>query len=401
MPVNLAPMGALTPIDGIAIGVGATEEKGDRPNLAVFRMTDVGAVGGVFTPNGFRAPPVRLAERRMGRTRALVVNSGNANAATGERGMRDAEATCARVAAALGVQAEEVAPFSTGVIGEFLNMAAIARGVDGATANLGRHDWADVARAIMTTDTVPKGASAVFEAGGATVHATGVVKGSGMIAPRMATMLAFLGTDAAISAAVAADLAGDLAARGFNRVSVDGDTSTNDAFVVMATGASGAAPVATRQSAEYAELLDALTPLAIDLAQRVARDGEGVTKFVTLVVEGPETAICHEVARSIAQSPLVRTALFASDPNWGRVCMAIGNSAGFAVPGATSLRFDDVLVMADGAPSPTYSEAAAAQVMAQDEFTMRVTIGQPATSETYWISDLSEEYVRINAAYRT
>ena len=401
MPVNLPAIGELLPIDGIALGAGATGEKGGRLNVAVLTLAPGAVAGGVFTQNAFRAPPVIVAEERMGRLRALVINSGNANAATGGRGLADAKATCAHVAARLGVAATAVAPFSTGVIGEFLNVDALVRGVDAALANTRADGWADAARAIMTTDTAPKAASLRTEVPGGAIRATGMVKGAGMIAPNMATMLAFLATDAAVAPPVARRLTRDLAERSFNRITVDGDTSTNDCFVVIATGAAALPLVADEGDARYAALLDALTPLAVDLAQRIVRDAEGATKFVTIRVQGADTERCLRVACTIANSPLVKTALFASDPNWGRFCMAIGNADARLDATTVSLFLDDVQVLAGGMRAPDYTEEAGTGVMAKDEFTVRVTLGPGAATETVWTSDLSHDYVRINADYRS
>ena len=402
MPVNLPALGALLPIDGVQVGAGATGEKGGRLNVAVFQLATGAVAGGVFTQNAFRAPPVAVAEQRMGPVRALVINSGNANAATGERGLADAKATCAHIAAHLGVAENAVAPFSTGVIGEFLNMDALARGVDAALANARPDGWLDAAQAIMTTDTAPKAASLRAEVDGGAVHATGIVKGAGMIAPNMATMLAFLATDAAVSSSVARRLARDLAERSFNRVTVDGDTSTNDCFVVMASGAAAAPPVLDADENRYMELLEALTPLAVDLAQRIVRDAEGATKFVTVRVQGGDSdERCLRVAQTIANSPLVKTALFASDPNWGRFCMAIGNADPRIDAAAVDLFLDDVRVLEGGMRAAEYTEAAGAAVMARDEFTVRVRLGPGDAAQTVWTSDLSHDYVRINADYRT
>ena len=401
MAVNLPPLGDLLPIDGVLVGAGATGEKDGRLNVAVLQLAEGAAAAGVFTQNAFRAPPVVLAQRRMGGLRALVINSGNANAATGERGMADAKATCARVAARLEVPETSVAPFSTGVIGEFLNLDSLAVGVDAALAAARPEGWADAARAIMTTDTAPKAASWCAKVGGAPIRATGMVKGAGMIAPKMGTMLAFLATDAALAVPAAKRLAWDLANRSFNNVTVDGDTSTNDCFVVMATGTSAAPFVTDEYAYHYSHLLDALTPLAVDLAQRIVRDAEGATKFVTIRVQGPNSEDCERVARTIANSPLVKTALFASDPNWGRFCMAIGNADADVDPGAVSLHLDDVLVLEGGMRAADYTEAAGAEVMARDEFTVRVRIGPGSIEHTMWTSDLSHDYVCINADYRT
>ncbi|MDE0190600.1 MAG: bifunctional glutamate N-acetyltransferase/amino-acid acetyltransferase ArgJ [Gammaproteobacteria bacterium] len=404
MAVNLPPMGELLPIEGIRLGSAEAGVKySDRLDLAVVLLDAGSTVGGVFTRSAFQAAPVVVARQRVGAARALVVNSGNANAATGNRGLVDARSTCAHLASRIGVSDTEVLPFSTGVIGEFLDMDAMRRGIDAAVGVARPDGWADAARAIMTTDTAPKAVSTEGMVGSHPIRATGMVKGSGMIRPDMATMLAFLGTDAAVSANAVQSLARDLAESSLNRVTVDGDTSTNDAFVLMATGRARGAPVTGRDDAGYGELLEALTPLAVELAQRTARDGEGATKFVTVrVEEGRSSAACLAIAYTIAHSPLVKTAIFAGDPNWGRFCMAIGRSG---VPGldpdAVDLYLDDVCVARGGLVADDYTEEAGAAAMAKDEFTVRVTLGQGDVSETVWTNDLSYEYIRINAEYRT
>ncbi len=403
MAVNLPPLGDLHPIDGIKLGTAAAGIRyQDRDDLAAIVLGAGAVVGGVFTTSAYRAAPVMVASERLGNARALVINSGNANAATGERGLADARASAAHLAAKLGVAEDEVLPFSTGVIGEFLNMAAMREGIDTALAARSANGWEAAARAIMTTDTAPKAVSVKGRVQGAEVSATGMVKGSGMIRPDMATMLAFLGTDATLSPAAATNLARDLAERSFNRLTIDGDTSTNDSFVVMASGRAGPT-IDVPQSAAYAELRELLTPLVVELAERTVRDGEGATKFVTIVVDGGRTgAECLEVAYTIAHSPLVKTAIFAGDPNWGRFCMAIGraNIEGLD-PDRVNLELDDVPVARNGLVADDYVEDQAAAVMAKDEFSVRVQLGRGQASETIWTSDLSYEYVRINAEYRS
>ena len=403
MAVNLPPMGELSAIDGIVLGAAESGVRyRDRLDLAVVLLDPGSVVGGVFTGNAFCAAPVVVARRRLGAARALVINSGNANAATGDRGLADARSTCAYLGARAGVAPDAVLPFSTGVIGEFLDMQAIRRGIDLAVEAVRPDGWGNAARAIMTTDTAPKAASMRAVVDGVPIRATGMVKGAGMIRPDMATMLAFLGTDAALSAAVANTLARDLAERSFNRVTIDGDTSTNDSFVVMATGRAGGKPIDASDDA-YDELLEALTPLAVDLAERIVRDGEGATKFVTIrVEEGASPAECLRVAYTIAHSPLVKTAAFAGDPNWGRFCMAIGRAGVEGLdPRTVSLYLDDVRVASGGLVVDDYTEQAGAAVMTRDEFTVRVLLGRGPASETVWTTDLSYEYVRINAEYRS
>ena len=403
MAVNLPPVGELSPIDGIDIGAAAAGVKyQDRLDLAVALLAPGTVCGAVFTRNAFQAAPVVVARQRVASARALVVNSGNANAATGQRGLANARASCAHLAAKAGLEESAVMPFSTGVIGEFLNMDAMRAGIDAALAAARPDGWEDAARAIMTTDTAPKAVSLDARLGDAPIRATGMVKGSGMIRPDMATMLAFLGTDAAVSRAAAGQLALDLAERSLNRVTIDGDTSTNDAFVIMATGRAGNDPVQPG-SQGYEQLLHALTPLAVELAQRTARDGEGATKFVTVrVEEGSSAKECRKVAYAIANSPLVKTALFAGDPNWGRFCMAIGRAGVHALqPDTVGLYLDDVCVAKGGLVVDSYTEEAGAAVMAKDEFTVRVLLGRGSAVETVWTSDFSYDYVRINAEYRT
>ncbi|MDE0451939.1 MAG: bifunctional glutamate N-acetyltransferase/amino-acid acetyltransferase ArgJ [Gammaproteobacteria bacterium] len=398
MAVNLPPAGELSAVPGIRIGTAAAGIKyREREDLALFAFGEGSTVGGVFTRNSFRAAPVTLAAERLGAARGFVVNSGNANAATGERGLADARSSCVLAAEVLGCDANEVLPFSTGVIGEFLPMDRVADGIGRAAEALSEDAWLPAARAIMTTDTQPKGVSGRFEIGGSQVTATGIVKGSGMIRPDMATLLAFLGTDASLSADAVQALARDLGDRSFNRLTIDGDTSTNDSFVVVATGRAGVG------DEHYDALLAAFTPLVVDLAERTVRDGEGATKFVTVSAEGGASSEeCLRVAYTVAHSPLVKTALFAGDPNWGRFCMAIGRAGIEDLdPSGVSLHLDDVCVAEGGLVAASYTEAKGAGVMARDEFTVRIDLGRGTCAETVWTSDLSYEYVKINAEYRT
>ena len=398
MAVNLPPAGELSAVPGVRIGTAAAGIKyRERDDLALFAFGEGSMVGGVFTRNSFRAAPVTLAAERLGAARGFVVNSGNANAATGERGLADARSSCVLAAEVLGCDANEVLPFSTGVIGEFLPMDRMADGIGRAAEALSEDAWLPAARAIMTTDTQPKGVSGRFGIGGSQVTATGIVKGSGMIRPDMATLLAFLGTDASLSADAVQALARDLGDRSFNRLTIDGDTSTNDSFVVVATGRAGVG------DEHYDALLAAFTPLVVDLAERTVRDGEGATKFVTVSAEGGASSEeCLRVAYTVAHSPLVKTALFAGDPNWGRFCMAIGRAGIEGLdPSGVSLHLDDVCVAEGGLVAASYTEAQGAGVMARDEFTVRIDLGRGTCAESVWTSDLSYEYVKINAEYRT
>ena len=404
MAVNLPDIGTLNPVSGIELGSAkANIRYKDRLDVAVMTCTPGSVVGGVFTQNSYRAAPVIVAEANCGAVRGLVINSGNANAATGDIGLRDAEQMCSLLGEHIGCSADEVLPFSTGVIGECLPMARMAEGIDTAFKACRPDGWNATAEAIMTTDTAPKGVSVAFDVDGHTIAATGIVKGSGMIRPDMATMLAFLGTDAAISYHVAKQLALDLAEHSFNRLTIDGDTSTNDAFVVVATGKATLPLVTDVSSHAYSKLRAGLQPLAQELAVRTVRDGEGASKFVTVLVEGGRTEReCLDVAYTVAHSPLVKTAIFAGDPNWGRFCMAIGR-AGIPDldPYRVALHLDDVCVATDGKIDPGYVEAKAAEVMVLDEFTVRINLGRGTASARVWTSDLSYEYVKINAEYRT
>lgn len=404
MTVNLPDIGALNPVTGIELGVAkANIRYEDRPDLVVMTCAPGSVVGGVFTQNSYRAAPVIVAEANCGTVRGLVVNSGNANAATGDIGLCDAKRMCSLLGEHIGCDAEEVLPFSTGVIGEYLPMDRMAEGIEVAFKATQPDGWNSAAEAIMTTDTAPKGVSVEFVVNGHKIAATGIVKGSGMIRPDMATMLAFLGTDAGISPDVAKQLTLDLAEHSFNRLTIDGDTSTNDAFVVVATGKATLPVVTDINSHAYSKLRDGLHPLVQELAIRTVRDGEGASKFVTVLVEGGRTEReCLNVAYTVAHSPLVKTAIFAGDPNWGRFCMAIGR-AGIANldPYRVSLHLDDVCVATDGKIDTGYVESRAAEVMALDEFTVQIHLGRGTASTHVWTSDLSYEYVKINAEYRT
>ncbi len=406
MAVNLPEPSGLLAVPGVRLASGAAAIKAaDRDDLALLEFAEGTAVAGVFTQSSFRAPPVVIAEARIreGQVRALLINSGNANAATGEPGREDALTLCRRVAEKLEMPEASVAPFSTGVIGERLPVDAMLPVIDGLPDSLSGDGWLEAGRAIMTTDTIPKVCSARAEIDGQPVTVSGMAKGSGMIRPDMATMLAFLATDATVSRDCLQALLTELCAETFNAISVDGDTSTNDAFVLAATGASAMAPIDDPRSPAAQALKAALAPVALALAQAIVRDGEGATKFVTIRVSGGRTvAECREVAFTVAHSPLVKTALFASDPNWGRLAMAIGRAD---VPGldptGVSVRFDDVAVMTSGLVDSGYTEAAGASVLAQDEFTLAIDLQRGDALAEVWTSDLSYEYVRINAEYRT
>ena len=358
----------------------------------------------VFTRNAFCAAPVTLARRHLatGQVRYLLVNSGNANAGTGERGMQDARECCSLLAAGVGSTPEAVLPFSTGVIGEPLPMEKMAAAIPAAVAELSGDGWADAALGILTTDTVPKAVSRQIQLDGKTVTVTGIAKGSGMIRPDMATMLAFIATDASVAPALLQDCLESAMASSFNRISVDGDTSTNDACVLVATGGSDM-PAIDQVDSRYDQLSTTLWNICEQLAQSIVRDGEGATKFVTVAVEQGATADeCLQVAYTIAHSPLVKTALFAGDPNWGRILAAVGRSglAGLDLSGI-NIHLGEVCIIRGGEPALEYTEAAGQSAMSGDEITIRVQLGRGDASERIWTCDLSYDYVRINAEYRT
>ena len=404
MAVNLSLPGNLLAVPGIQMGTAKTAIKSaDRDDVAVFSFAPGTQTAGVYTQSSFIAPPVQLAKARQANCRAWVINSGNANAATGELGLQDADAVCSHVAEHLGTDLQTVLPFSTGVIGERLNVPALQKAVTSAVADLGTDAWLDAAAAIMTTDTVAKACSRQITIAGEVVTITGIAKGSGMIKPNMATMLGFVGCDANISQKLLQLMVKQVADSSFNRITVDGDTSTNDCFMIAATAQSNAAAIVSAEDSAYQQLREGLTDVAKFLAQAIVRDGEGATKFVAVKVTGGASAQeCLEVAYTVAESPLVKTALFAGDANWGRFCKAIGR-AEVEDHDATkvALWLDNVEVASGGLMSPSYTEAAGAGVLAQDEFSVIIDLGRGAASETIWTTDLSYEYIRINAEYRS
>ncbi len=409
MPVNLqAPDPTqLHPVDGVRIGVAeAGVRKAHRKDLTVFLLDEGATVGGVFTRNRFCAAPVQICRERLAGgapIRAIVVNTGNANAGTGEDGLARARQTCDALAGLLKLDAAQVLPFSTGVIMEPLPVDRIVAGLPAAIADAKADHWARAAEGIMTTDTVPKAASAKAMVGGAEITITGISKGAGMIRPNMATMLGFLATDARVDSSVMHQLALELADGSFNRVTIDGDTSTNDSFVVIATHRAANALVTSLDSAEGQALKAAMLQVARQLAQAIVRDGEGATKFITIQVDGGKTAAeCRQVAYAIAHSPLVKTAFFASDPNLGRILAAVGY-AGIDDLDQTriDLHLDDVHVAVQGGRNPNYREEDGQRVMKQSEITVRVNLGRGNASDTVWTCDLSHDYVSINADYRS
>ena len=394
-------------VAGVSIGVTeAGVRKANRKDLTVITLEPGTSVGAVFTQNRFCAAPVQLCKQHLAAgtgIRALVINTGVANAGTGESGLQNAFAVCEAVAVQLGIKPQQVLPFSTGVIMEPLPVQRIVDGLPQALAARLSDNWTLASQAIMTTDTLPKAISRQFSMDGKTVTITGISKGAGMIRPNMATMLGFMATDAAIDPKLMNALAHELAEASFNRISIDGDTSTNDSFVVMATGQAGNATVTNWESASAQSLKQHLLDVARWLAQAIVRDGEGATKFITVRIEaGRDAAECRQVAYAIAHSPLVKTAFFASDPNLGRILAAVGY-AGIADldQSLIDLYLDDVHVVTRGGRHPDYKEEDGQRVMKQDEITVRVLLARGQAHDQVWTCDLSHEYVTINADYRS
>ena len=408
MPVNISALSSehLLPVPGVSLGIAeAGIKKQHRKDLLVIKLDEGSRVAGVFTQNRFCAAPVIVAKAHLALspTRALVVNTGNANAGTGETGLQHARTTCAALAELLGCEAQQVLPFSTGVIMEPLPVDAVVGGLPAAVANLKTDNWFDAAQAIMTTDIVPKGVSRQMKLNGSTVTVTGIAKGSGMIRPNMATMLGFVATDASISQALLQEIVRYAADHSFNCITVDGDTSTNDALMAMATGCAGHAEISERDSAEFEQLRDAVTDVAVSLAQMIVRDGEGATKFITVRVDaGHNEEECRLVAYAIAHSPLVKTAFFASDPNLGRILAAIGYAGinDLDISGI-ELYLGDVLVAEKGGRASTYREEDGQSVMNQSEITVKIVLNRGTASSTVWTCDFSYDYVKINAGYRS
>ena len=413
MAVHLNPPNPadLHPIEGVRIGVTqAGIRKAGRRDMTVVLIDEGASVSGVFTQNRFCAAPVQVCRDHLSGghgIRAMVINTGNANAGTGEEGLKRARKTCVALADALHISPNQVLPFSTGVIMEQLPHERIIAGMPAAIAAAGHaasaQQWADAAEGIMTTDTVPKAASTQVQIGSAKVSVTGISKGAGMIRPNMATMLGYVATDACVAPVLMKELSLALAEGSFNRVTVDGDTSTNDSFVVIATNKASHAPITSLASEAGQALLQAMLSVARQLAQAIVRDGEGATKFITIQVEGGRSrAECRQVAYAIAHSPLVKTAFFASDPNLGRILAAVGY-AGISDLDQTGidLYLDDVHVAVQGGRHPQYREEEGQRVMQQSEITVRVVLGRGTAADTVWTCDLSHDYVSINADYRS
>jgi len=409
MPVNLSTpsSSSLLPIDGMLLGTAeANIKKPDRKDLLVMQLTPQATVAGVFTQNRFCAAPVIVAREHLASgkgIRALVVNTGNANAGTGEQGLVAARATCAEIAKLLGYEAEQVLPFSTGVIMEALPLSQIIAGLPTCVAGLREDNWFNAAHAIMTTDIVAKAVSKQVILAGKTVTITGIAKGSGMIHPNMATMLGYIATDAAVTQPLLQQMVKYASDASFNCITVDGDTSTNDALMLIATGKSEAPAITDTQDAAFDKLQAAVTEVAILLAQAIVRDGEGATKFITIKVEGGgSVAECKQIAYAVARSPLVKTAFFASDPNLGRILAAIGY-AGVDDLDVQRLKLylDDVLVAENGGRAASYQEEDGQRVMQQSDITVRVVLERGVASATVWTCDFSYDYVKINASYRS
>ena len=409
MPVNLSPPDAseLLPVAGLRLGVTeAGVRKANRKDLTVILLDPGCSVAGVFTQNRFCAAPVQVCREHLAQgtdIRAMVINTGNANAGTGADGLARARGTCAALAKILNISPAQVLPFSTGVIMESLPSERIEAGLPAALSNARPDNWMQAAQGIMTTDTVPKAFSKQVMVGGVQVSITGISKGAGMIRPNMATMLGFLATDARIQPDLLRQLALELAEGSFNRVTVDGDTSTNDSFVVIASNKADHPPIDSLHSPEGKALKAALLEVARQLAQAIVRDGEGATKFITVRVQGGKTAAeCRQVAYAIAHSPLVKTAFYASDPNLGRILAAVGYAGITDLDqSGIDLYLDDVHVALRGGRNPAYREEDGQRVMKQSEITVRVLLGRGQAEDTVWTCDLSHDYVTVNADYRS
>jgi glutamate N-acetyltransferase / amino-acid N-acetyltransferase len=409
MPVNLsAPLAAnLLPVAGVSLGFAcAGIKRPNRKDLLVMQLAAGVRVAGVFTTNRFCAAPVIVAKEHLSHAdgiRALLINTGNANAGTGEQGLADARASCAALAGLLGCKANQILPFSTGVIMEPLPVAKIAAGLPAAVANVQADNWFNAAEAIMTTDIVAKALSKQIIIDGVTITITGIAKGSGMIHPNMATMLGYIATDAAIAQPLLQQMVSSACNRSFNCITVDGDTSTNDALMLIATGKAALPEITSADSSAYAKLLAAVSEVATYLAQAIVRDGEGATKFITIQMNGgKDEAECKKIGYAIAHSPLVKTAFFASDPNLGRILAAIGY-AGVDDLDVSKLKvyLDDVLVAENGGRAASYQEADGQRVMQQSDITIRVELNRGKVDATLWTCDFSYDYVKINASYRS
>ncbi|GDX54909.1 arginine biosynthesis bifunctional protein ArgJ [Methylophilaceae bacterium] len=408
MPVNLKPLAvdSIFSVKGISLGIAkANIKKPDRKDLLLVNIDEGSKVSGVFTQNAFCAAPVLLCKEHLkgaSEIRALVINTGCANAGTGEEGILRARETCRAVGELLSIKSEQVLPFSTGVILENLPVDKIKSGLPEALKNLAPNHWLDAAEAIMTTDIVPKAASKKIKIQDKEISISGISKGSGMIHPNMATMLSFIATDASINQVLLDQMLKEVTAQSFNCITVDGDTSTNDSFILISTGQSGHTEI-NQEGKDYEVLKNAIQDIAIELAQAIVRDGEGATKFITVQVEsGLDDTECRKVAFAVAHSPLIKTAFFASDPNLGRILAAIGY-AGIEALDITKIQLflGDILVAEKGGRAASYSEAQGQEVMKHSEISMRILLNRGKAKVTIWTCDFSYDYVKINADYRT
>jgi glutamate N-acetyltransferase/amino-acid N-acetyltransferase len=405
MAVGLGPLPTLHPVAGFELGIASAGiKRPGRKDVVVMRCAEDSRVAAVTTTNAFCAAPVIVTrERVQGDVRYLLTNTGNANAGTGAEGLVNARRTCAALATLTGVAETAILPFSTGVIGEPLPVEKIEGALQAALDDLAPDHWAEAATGIMTTDTLPKGASRQFQHDGVTVTVTGISKGAGMIRPNMATMLGYIATDAKVARDVLQDLVLDAANKSFNRITIDGDTSTNDCCLLIATGQANLPEISAATGELYAKLKQVVFEVFMEVAQAIVRDGEGATKFVTVQVNGGGNhQECLDVGYAVAHSPLIKTALFASDPNWGRILAAVGYAG---VPNLDVSKIDvflgDVCIASQGGRAASYTEEQGSAVMAREEISIRIELGRGDCSETIWTTDLSHEYVRINAEYRS
>jgi glutamate N-acetyltransferase/amino-acid N-acetyltransferase len=406
MAVGSGDIGTLHTVDGVRIGTASAGiKKSGRIDTVVFELAEGSAVVGVFTLNAFCAAPVTLSKKHLAAAspRYLLINTGNANAGTGASGLADAVASCVALATEVSVTPEQVLPFSTGVIGEKLPVDKLIAALPASIKALSADGWERAANGIMTTDTRPKATSRQIEIDGRTITVTGISKGAGMIKPNMATMLGYVATDAAIASDVLQGMLDVAADASFNRITIDGDTSTNDSCVLVATGRAGGTMLSTSEGPVFQALQTVFNEVFLELAHAIVRDGEGATKFVAVEVAGAkDVAEALKVAYAVAESPLVKTALFASDPNWGRILAAIGRAGVNALDVSTlTVHLGDVLITENGGRAACYTEAAGAAVMKQSEITIAINLNRGRHSETVWTTDFSYDYVKINAEYRS
>lgn len=406
MAVGSGELAVLHPIDGVKIGVASAGiKKVGRIDTVVFELCEGTSVAGVFTLNAFCAAPVTVAKEHLATSspRYLLINTGNANAGTGQAGMLNARNSCAALADLVGVAPSAVLPFSTGVIGEKLPVDKLVAAMPAAVTALSADSWEAAANGIMTTDTRPKATSRQLDVAGRTITVTGISKGAGMIKPNMATMLGYVATDANIAPNVLQAMLDQSADASFNRITIDGDTSTNDACVLVATGRAGGEQLTETSGPVFDELQRVFNEVFLELAHAIVRDGEGATKFVAVEVTGAkDVSEALKVAYAVAESPLVKTALFASDPNWGRILAAIGRAGVESLDvAALTVHLDDVLITEHGGRAESYTEAAGAAVMKQAEIRIRINLNRGLHGETVWTTDFSYDYVKINAEYRS